>query len=235
MRRETFEFARKFEKAWERLRKEKGYSGTPEELFLEILEKAEGKSFLEDLADRLGVSTSFLIEFLERFFETILCRGEEKLGEFLEEVESGNWVLVDGKILKDFEEKNKKRILEFKKFAKLDEYSAKVGLLNLLLERVPKDLSLWDKFESLREEKGISSEDFLFNLLTEEEARTKEDVELIPVSGKNWKKLVELFKKLPENQKDALFKRLQERMNRAITSTIHDVSQLIRKLEKKRK
>ena len=235
MRRETLKFCEKFEKTWEKLKKEKGYNGSPEDLFLEILDIARSKYFIDDLAKKLGVSSVFLAEFLERFFDVFNFKGEESLLSFLQEVEKGNWILVKGNILEEFEKRNKQRILDFQKVAKLDKYSAKVGLLNLLLERVPKDLSLWDKFESLREEKGVSSEDFLFNLLTEEEARTKEDVELIPVSGKNWKKLVELFKKLPENQKDALFKRLQERMNRAITSTIHDASQLLRKLEKKKK
>jgi len=234
MRRETLEFAKKFEKAWERLREEKGYNGSPEELFLEILERAKGKSFLEGLANKLGVSTTFLIEFLERFFETILCRGEKKLGEFLEEVENGNWVLVDEKILKEFEEKNKKRILEFKKFAKLDYYSAKVGLFNLLLERVPKELELWERFEKLRKEKNLDKEDFFYNLLSEEEARLKEDVELIPVSGKNWKKLVELFQKLPSDSREALFRKLRERMNRAISSTICDVLRIIKQEGKKR-
>lgn len=235
MKEETQEFCEKFEKVWEKLKKEKGYEGSPENLFLEILDIARSKYFIDDLAKKLGVSTTFLAEFLERFFDIFNFKGEERLLDFLQEVEKGNWILVKGDILEEFEKRNKQRILDFKSFAKLDKYSAKVGLLNLLLEKVPKDLSLWDKFEKLRKEKGISAEDFFFNLLTEEEARTKEDVELIPVSGKNWKKLVELFKKLPENQKDALFKRLQERMNRAVTSTIHDASQLIRKLEKKKR
>ena len=217
MEKETLEFAKKFEEVRKKL-KEKGlFDGSPEELFLEILETARRKIQYEEL-----------VKALADVF------GEENLEELAKEIRNRNFLILKNGILDDFEKKNKQKILEFAKALNLSKGEATIALFNVLLQRAPKDLSLWDEFEILRKEKNLSPEDFFHNLIYEEKAKKEKNTELIPVSGKAWNELVKHYQMLPENQKEAVMEKLTRRINKAIESTTKEVKQILKKLEKKK-
>lgn len=218
MEKETLEFAKKFESVWKKLRERGLFEGTPEELFLEVLETARKKLRHEEL--------------LEAFVEVF---GEDNLEALTEEIRNLRFLFVKEGILEEFEKKNKKKILEFAKALKISKTEALFGLFNAMLEKIPKDLSLWMEFERLRKERSMTAEEYFNNILIVEKEKEEKDTELIPVSGKFIKELSKEARKLPVAQRQAIMDKLTKRVDKAIESTLKEVKQKVRKLEKKKK